>query len=55
MACCGRGAKPGTVQVYEVTCRNGHTETVADMPSVRRVLASNSGGTWKAVAKPAPK
>lgn len=53
MACCGRSGdgaqKVG--QEYLATSRTGGEARLPDLPSVRRFLAANGGGTHKMVNK----
>lgn len=56
MACggCGNRAARGT-QEYLITYKNGDTERVSDMVTVRQKLAlSPNGGNYRLVAKAAP-
>lgn len=51
MACCGRTSAN---RAYEITYRDGSTETVDTVAEARMKIAqSEKGGTFKAVTKPA--
>lgn len=54
MACCGRGAGAHEVE-YLATANNGEKKKVATTTDARLFLASNGGGSIKAVPKSASK
>lgn len=47
MACCGKGA--GARVQYLVTAKNGSSKTVTTVADAKIFLATNGGGSYKAV------